>query len=228
MWWVLDICHSSYLPDSALTLHLGCADYKLWSSLGNLFWFLFKMQLVKRRQKMGSCELEGDVCWGHGWDFRSGACKPEDRLKNKSHDYLVLFSYKNWVQSLRIPRVIVHRANTEIPFSYKMRVHYLPPKTWALGMEVSEKLVNILFILNLNATTEQQLPPPLLTQHSEKNLTWRFSKKILYVCWNFNSIIIYGFKVLKNEMCAGVYVWVVCLLWINAPWAYKGFLSIGN
>ena len=44
---------------------------------------------------MGSCELGGNVCWEHGWDFQSGTCKCEDRLKNKSHDYLVLFSYKN-------------------------------------------------------------------------------------------------------------------------------------
>ena len=63
--------------------------------------------------------------------------------------YLVLFSYKNRVQSLRIPGVNVHRANTEIPFSYPMRVHYLLPKTRVLRMKVTKKQVSLLFILNL-------------------------------------------------------------------------------
>ena len=103
---------------------------------------------------MGSCELGGDMCWEHGWDFQTGICKREGCLKNKSQDYLVLFGCKNGVQFLRIPRVIVHRANTEIPFSYKIRVHYLLPKTRVLGMEVTKKLVNILFMLNLKATIE--------------------------------------------------------------------------
>jgi hypothetical protein len=182
MWWVLDICHSSHPPHSAtLTLHLRCADYRLWSSLGNLFWFLFKMQLVKRRQKMGSCELGGDTCWEHGWDFQSGICKHEGCLKNKSQDYLVLFSCKNWVQFLRIPRVIVHRANTEIPFSYKMRVHYLLPKTRVLGMEVTKKLVNILFMLNLKATMEQQLHHHVQSNIFRRTLYGDLAKK-LYMC----------------------------------------------
>lgn len=102
----------------------------------------------KEKTKMGSCEL-GGVCREHGWDFQSGICKREDCLKNRSHDYLVLFSCRNWVQSPRLPRVIVHRADTEIPFSYKMRVHYLLPKTRVLGMEATKKLVNVLFMLNL-------------------------------------------------------------------------------
>lgn len=83
---------------------------------------------------------------------------------NTSHMALVLFSSKNPVQSLSIPGVSVHRANTEIPFTYRMRVHFLLPKVRVMGLRVTEKQVSLLFRLNLKiAVTAASITTSRLT-----------------------------------------------------------------
>lgn len=131
MWWALDNRHSSHFVESA---SVGLRLFR------ESFLVSHQDTIFKERSEKWYDVNAGVLCGGNmAGNFQSKIRKQHCLKKTTKWCwtnqtwYLVPFSYKNQVQSLIIPGVNVHRANTEIPFTYSMRAITYCLRPWLQG-----------------------------------------------------------------------------------------------